>query len=589
MDYFRSEKGNTLIIVLLMIVIFTVAGLSLISTTFSGVKKTDARETQIKSVELAEKGIDYVSVLLEEKSKNYIDLTTKDFDLALKNLLSKYEVEKPDDPFLTNSLIPTDEGIVKVKIYDRTKKNADPDDLTQTMTLHSEATVNGKKKTLISKIQLGGRQTPEALNYALGAYNPFPCTPVPSCNSSTDDGNMFLHGGVAIKGDVYVEGNLITRNKGIEGRDNNWITSDLPSIEGLNGKKANLIMQGNIFKATQSDGTLNYSEHILRKNFSGYNSIDKNNPQSAFTSFYEPKREFVPAVSSRIPNFKPIDITGEKSQFYFPENKGDKENRPNFNNKPNNENIRNMFANKNVYLTSNKDVVINGSFTFNRLGMSDTDQTNVTMRSDKSEPNKILFKQGAYINGNLTIGNTSSDGEHYYSNYYEKFEIDGPIYVNGNLTIQSAFVKFNSTIYVTGTTTIRFSRLEGIKGSDQIEKSVVLFGKRPILISNNNVYGDEANIIRGFFYTEDLMEIYGVGSNVEIQGGVFGRKVVLNATRGRVWRFFFNDYYDNNQHNISPDRSRLRITYNPELIKNPPSGLPKVKELSVTRLGREIK
>ncbi len=74
MKYVKSDRGNTLIIVLLMIVIFTIAGLSLISTTFNGVKKTDARETDIKSVELAEKGIDYLTILLETKSKNFINL-----------------------------------------------------------------------------------------------------------------------------------------------------------------------------------------------------------------------------------------------------------------------------------------------------------------------------------------------------------------------------------------------------------------------------------------------------------------------------------------------------------------------------------
>jgi hypothetical protein len=110
------------------------------------------------------------------------------------------------------------------------------------------------------------------------------------------------------------------------------------------------------------------------------------------------------------------------------------------------------------------------------------------------------------------------------------------------------------------------------------------------------VYGDTPNIIRGFFYSEDLMEIYDVGSNVEIQGGVFGRKIVLNAIRGRVTSNSGDDdergngsyNFQSNQTQISPDKSRLRIIYNPELIKNPPEGLPTVKDLSVTKLNRNM-
>jgi hypothetical protein len=212
-----SERGNTLIIVLLMIVIFTVAGLSLVTTTFNGAKKTDAREKQIQSVELAEKGIDFLSTLLESKTQSLAGLPAKDFNDSLKNIIKNYEVTDATNAFLPNSSLPADDGTLKVKIYDRKKLNTDPEDLTQTMTLHSQATVKGKTKVLISTIKLGAKQVPDALNYALGAYNP--CKERNGCTARDDDGNMFLHGGVAIKGDLYVERNLITKNKGIVGTD----------------------------------------------------------------------------------------------------------------------------------------------------------------------------------------------------------------------------------------------------------------------------------------------------------------------------------------------------------------------------------
>ncbi|MCM3731579.1 hypothetical protein M3196_07885 [Fictibacillus nanhaiensis] len=158
-------------------------------------------------------------------------------------------------------------------------------------------------------------------------------------------------------------------------------------------------------------------------------------------------------------------------------------------------------------------------------------------------------------------------------------------------------MKFNSTIYVTRKTTIRFSRIEGLQ-DDGTESSLVVFGKDAIEISNMNVYGDEPNIILGFVYSEELMEIFGVASNIEIQGGIFGRKVVLNATKGSVSRgnpiywgqllIGYEEDYAENQHNISPSESRLRVIYNPNLIKNPPDGLPIVKDLAVSVVKREI-
>ncbi|MDR7073147.1 hypothetical protein [Fictibacillus barbaricus] len=591
-----SERGNTLLIVLLMIVIFTVAGLSLVTTTFNGVKKTDARETQIQSTELAEKGIDYLSALLEAKSKNYINYSTNDFETALTNLLSKYEVSDANAAFKSTSSLPADGGVLKVKIYNRHKTSTNPDDLTQVMTLHSEATVNGKTKKLISTIQLGAKQVPEALNYALGAYNP--CKGQTGCTSKNDDGNMFMHGGVAVKGDLYVEGNLITKKEGVaieQSGTPQWISSDLPSIEGENGKKARLILPGNLYKLTSNPE--DYYAHINRTTFpsaNGYQNINKNNVDSAFTSIHEANKEYVPMIDNRIPKFAAIDILGQKNSYYFPITGNsfvtNEVNDGNFNNNPNKENIRSRYENDNVQINTNNNIKIDGGFTFNRLSTKDKSENRIiSITGSSSEWSKLTFKKGAYLGGNVTIGNTGITS--YNTNTYNKFEIDGPLFIDGNLTIWGSNIKFNSTIYVTGTTTIRYSRLQGIVDADNVEKSLVLFGKKQIAISNNNVYGDDPNIIRGFFYSEDLMEIFGVGSNLEIQGGVFGRKVVLNATRGSVYNSgwpYYRDVYALNQTQLSPSKSRLKITYNPELIQNPPEGLPKVTDLSVTTLDRYL-
>lgn len=589
MKYVKSDKGNTLIIVLLMIVIFTIAGLSLISTTFNGVKKTDARETDIKSVELAEKGIDYLTILLETKSKNFINLPTNEFNTALTNLLQNYEVGSAEADFKpTTSVIPTENNAdtLKVKIYDRYKLTDNIEDLTQVMTLHSEATVNGKKKTLISTIKLGGKQTPEALEYALGSYNP-------QSSTNPDDGNMFLHGGVAITGDLYVEGNLITRDQGfsIENGSERWIPSDFPSIEGTDGKKAHLILQKKLYTL---DTNRTYNNHINETNFpnriSYYSEVNSEDVEDAFADYSKVGRDFIPTVKKTNPNFTPINILGERSKYYFTNTRGSispviTEQNCYFLSISGYPKCNYTGNNGNVYADLNT-AYFDGSYTFKRLST----RSDARFMGSSTKWNKLTFKEGAYVGGNLTIGSSSLTPGGYNKDEYQKFEVDGPLFIDGDLTLRNSYVKFNSIVYVTGKTNIQYSRLEGIqKTTNTPETSLILFGKKDIHIANNNVYKDTPNVVRGFFYSEDLMEIYGVASNVEIQGGVFGRKVVLNATRGEVNDSRSGIDYAKNQRSISPDDSRLTIIYNPELIRNPPEGLPTVSELSVTKINRYLK
>ncbi|MFC7373015.1 hypothetical protein ACFQPF_15350 [Fictibacillus iocasae] len=592
-----DERGNSLIIVLLMIVIFTVAGLSLFSATLSGKKKTDVREGDVQATELAEKGIDYLSVLLETQTKSLAGKTAAEFNTKLTDIIREYEVTGLNTGKQLDSK-------VFLKIDQRRIVNpADPNDLTQQMTLHSTSKVMGKNgkeysKTISSTIRLGAKTVPDALKYALGAYNP--CRGFSNCTEQPDDGNMFIHGGVAIKGDLYVERNLVTKSTGIYGTSTSWIPSDLPSVEGENGAKAHLILPGSLYKLT---GSPDYSTHINRTTFTSqnnYSNISLNDPSAAFTSYTEAGKHYVPVVDNRIPNFTPIDIEGQRSRFQYSLRGApfivEELNDGNFNNNPNHDHIRDKYMNENVYTNTRNDIKMNGSHHFKRLS---TPSGNSTYISGKDTYwSSIKFTNGAYFGGDVTIGNTSET--QYNADSYQKFAIDGPMFIDGDLTIWGANVKFNSSIYVTGKTTIRYSRLEGIRDNQNVEQSVIVFGKGPILIANNNVYRDTPNIIRGFFYSEDMMQIYGVGSNVEIHGGVFGRKLVLNATRGSVRQGapiydknkligYEPDIYEQNQQNLSPSRSRLKIIYNPELIKNPPQGLPKVTDLAVTTVDRAIK
>src|SRR5690606_35885110 len=70
------------------------------------------------------------------------------------------------------------------------------------------------------------------------------------------------------------------------------------------------------------------------------------------------------------------------------------------------------------------------------------------------------IEQGMYVKGDLKIGNM--DTNDYNIGKYQKIRLNGPIYVNGNLTIKGADAEINSIIYVNGNVTIRNARINGL-------------------------------------------------------------------------------------------------------------------------------
>lgn len=123
------------------------------------------------------------------------------------------------------------------------------------------------------------------------------------------------------------------------------------------------------------------------------------------------------------------------------------------------------------------------------------------------------------------------------------------------------------------------------------EGMLVILANGNIHISNNNQYSDVPKTMNTFFYSNANIEIYGVGSNIKIIGGIYGRRITLNAVKGRTeTRLFAGStkvgtlYFQNNQDQIDPKNSRLSIIYNKEIILNLPTGIPKVSKLKLQEI-----
>lgn len=71
------------------------------------------------------------------------------------------------------------------------------------------------------------------------------------------------------------------------------------------------------------------------------------------------------------------------------------------------------------------------------------------------------FTKGLYVAKTLDIGKFGSNRETEQTR--ENITIDGPMYIDGNLTMRNVNLKGNTLIYVDGDVSIRFSTLEGKK------------------------------------------------------------------------------------------------------------------------------
>lgn len=171
----------------------------------------------------------------------------------------------------------------------------------------------------------------------------------------------------------------------------------------------------------------------------------------------------------------------------------------------------------------------------------------------------------------------------------------GTLYINGNLALHHT-LDSNGAIYVDGETDI--TKLETNNGAN---KNIILLSENTIRMTNNNVYGDDPQRIDAYLYSNGDIQIDGNTSNLQINGGVFGRSITLNAVKGKVkhhddfpnakkvdfpFLLLFNDpvYVEADQDSLPPEKSRLSIIYKKEMILNPPSGIPTVNQITISEI-----
>lgn len=573
MKYLKQQNGYALLVTLLILVVFSVLGTTLMMFTLNGGSKNEVREDITQSADLSQKGIDLMTTQINDDLTKYLGangVPRTDFLFQLERILDKYRCTATSSTPVTSTT-----GTYKVCIVsyvDSITEENEVNPLKKLVTFKSIGTSGKSDRELVSKIEIGAETAPEALRYAVG-------TNIDSTDGlQPGEGNLLMHGGVDITGDVKVDGNIVTSSNGYAqlGGDR-WIPSIAPSAIPLPGTDSSRLFLGK--KAYFFTHSPTYSSHIALTNFTASGYSERSNIDDLF------RPGFAPDLVSREPVRSPIGITTQKANFEYSRTSAGVENLDagssktiNGINKPSSKVFLSYTYSERVcvdgwwWFCSKYDYVNyyddSGTFTFkgtNKFKQASTNGSATFLDTNST------FESGMYVNGNLLIGNNSTS-ENVSS--YSAITLDGPIYVNGNVTIKGADLLSNVLLYVNGSVTIEYSRINGKSLSSGKRGSLIILSKGNIKISNNSVNQDAPSYIKGFFYTEQDFEMFGVGSNIKIDGGISARKIVLNAIRGRAKDTFFTgsyqipnraDYFENVNGQQTRD-SRLQVIYDSEII-----------------------
>ncbi|MBU5342598.1 hypothetical protein NST54_12755 [Caldifermentibacillus hisashii] len=595
----NNEKGYSLLLTMFVFILFTVLAMALLTATLTGSKRNQTSEHNIQAQELAMMGIDHLTNQINK------DLKAKIPENGIDKVAFKKELEKVLITYQSNPVQKSlSTGAYKTKIYSGELYEENNNQKAKVV-IESKGTVNGKVKTIKATVVFGAQTTLDDLKYTVSSYISGSCKKyekIPTGNTSPcidGEGNLFLHGGVEITGDIKVDRHLVTANHGYARYNywgsavDKWIPSVYPRIKATEGNKnPQIVLGGNIYTFSPEGS---YNTHINMTNFENVNNEKRpcrliqwflglckkpGSTKANYTNvtdhlenaFLIKGNDRAPVIVQKQQTVEDIKIEEMKSSFKFNQSSQGVPSPSEYNGllglgilfsfdyyKEKDLSNSNVYANGKTTRALSREKNELYFFGNNKFGRFSTDG-DLIIRNESGETTTTNFKNGAYIGENLEIGKLGWLESNLNPNTFEEVQLDGPIYVNGDVHIEGIRGEFNSIMYVNGSVTIEDSVINGLNNG-----SLIIFAKGDINIHNISINKDTPSKIKGFFYSEKDIEIYGVGSNIKIEGGISARRVVLNAIRGSANIGYLKDYFEPSTSQPSKN-SRLQIIYDPEIM-----------------------
>lgn len=524
------ERGYTLFLTVLTTFIFSIIAISLITISISGAKRSVVREEVIQATELSEKGLNQITQQInydiqKELDKHEDGLTRSAYIQEINKVVDKYMCGNTE-------IIEGDTGDFDACVLEQLDKGLDV--LPQRIKFESTGYVEDKEKELITTVEIGGNLSPDNMQYAVNTFITKECAESRG-NCQAGEGNLYLHGGSSIQGDINVDRNLITSNRSHEKyAAHHWIHSYFPSVkEKPDGSASKVLVGENVytFQWDNVSGTkisgFDYAKHISEIDIPNKSPYTKKDviDENVFVG------DYVPEISNRTdhPIQSGFDIEAEKEKYFYTHNdpgvthlqtaiiNGTTGVRRVIRNQQSaNEKIFPKIDNK-----FEADFIINGNSSFKQFST----YQNLDLGKIRND-NIIEFKEGAYVGGDLRIRKNT--------------EVKGPIYVNGDVIIEGKNVTINSVLYVNGEVFIRHTASDATLGP-QVKGDFIIYANGKIVMHRMNRFNDHPTEMNSFLYSNESIEIDGNESNVKLKGGISAPRIVLNSIRGRSKAAIFGD------------------------------------------------
>lgn len=568
----KNEKGYTLFLTLLITILFTVLAVVMVNFTMASMSKNKVREQYVQAQELSEKGLEHIVSEIQTQLQEKLGesgLTRTHFADELSALIDKYNCENGNEKIIIKGVGETGDYSSCIK----PTRGDSGNDLRREVVFLSRGKVGGKEKEIKTTIEIGAQDVPEALKYVLG-------TTKANFGGKNGEGNVYLHGGAEIYGDMKVDNNLFTfgYGPGLHGSYSKWRKTTLPVLYPSKGTNAAKIVLGG--------DSYTFSSQTVDNRFTKRRN-DSNSTLESSLKFYNSHLNWKDASIYQKANIK--DLFANKNNLPTIVNRQANENSVSIRNKIQTakENIKPTISKAEKVFTNintNKSIAFkNYYYDYTWWGAQRYNNYMTISSNNRFKSGHILdgirttFRGGShafdqlYINTDVVIGNSTTIDN---PRYYDEISIGGysddrgaQLFVNGDVTIQGANLKSNLTIYTTGKVTIQYSTIQGKQFSNKKEGSLIVFSKGGIHLSNNSLYKDRASELKGYFYSEDIFEMFGVGSKLKIHGGISAKRITLNAIRGNYLWEQGNFKYAINPTDLTSE-SRLIIEYDTDLIEN---------------------
>ncbi|OWA36216.1 hypothetical protein B9G55_10230 [Saccharibacillus sp. O16] len=593
MKRWREEKGSALVMVMFMMLILTLLGVTILSATVAGSRRTLTRENDIQSLQLTQKVLDesvaYISKQLNTKVEQP-SFDAKNLKMEIENIVNALPVDpegKPKaDGVQTSDLYAASGSLTS---HPKVEDDFPIDDPLKVGTaykfkLTAVGTVNGVKRTLTQEVKVN--MYPDFLQYAFGSEQ-----------------NLILNGAPYINGNIYAGKDLIVTNRpkyvykgsslatnsvfpqmektgqvfiqsldqfatGENDTQPTPITSEGDAAVGTRVKQAlNIDVSQIHIKNQQKFVQINVENSFLEKLATSVNrtGVTPASLQEKYQGLAGPASSRASAIVSD------LETDGVRT-VKMPD-------------EPKLETIEPLGANPtDVEIQSYNEAVERNQKKVNKYN----DELN-TLKTDLASLKQTTIYKGDLLVDGQTFNSLAASSKGYW------------LIVNGNLTVAGGSqpitlasnvlvtgdVRFkdhasvDSTLLTMGRTTIEDATITGIQsGSDQ--KEIVLISKGEVLLNRVDAFQDTVSSLRGFFYTDSTATLYGVGSNFSLEGGFFAKgDLTVNAVVGRATAGDTDIAFEPPSAVNQDTRSRFKVRYNDEVYAHQGSGLPQVQHISI--------